>query len=318
MTVVLKLGGSVITEKDDRETLDGPALDAAADAVAAAHEGLALVHGAGSFGHHHADAHGATVTSGVTDAGAVLDIHGAMTTLNRFVLARLHARDVPALPVHPLSVGARDAAGDLSLPLDAATTMHAEGFVPVLHGDGVAPAGEGVTILPGDEVVVRLARALAAHRVGLCSPLPRSGLGQRVPSPHPRDGLVADPFRSGRAAAAADRCGFPPPVVPRLDRGFERLCAALFAVQQDADVPPEAAREPLHVLIPGGGDKEPPARAAGTGSLATGRGLHPVCRRPNRVASPPTTRSETASGCCVSRPTAGRPRSHRTSRGTPC
>jgi isopentenyl phosphate kinase len=172
MTVVLKLGGSVITEKDDRETLDGPALDAAADAVAAAHEGLALVHGAGSFGHHHADAHGATVTSGVTDAGAVLDIHGAMTTLNRFVLARLHERDVPALPVHPLSVGARDAAGDLSLPLDAATTMHAEGFVPVLHGDGVAHAGEGVTILSGDEVVVRLARALDADRVGLCSTVP--------------------------------------------------------------------------------------------------------------------------------------------------
>ncbi|MFB6302871.1 MAG: isopentenyl phosphate kinase [Haloferacaceae archaeon] len=172
--IVLKLGGSLITEKDSPETLDDRALGAAADAVArvAGTEDLVLVHGAGSFGHHHADAHGATVTTGVRDAGAVMDIHGAMTTLNRFVLSRLHERDVDALPVHPLSAGARDAAGALTLPLDQVRTMLAEGFLPVLHGDGVAHAGEGVTILSGDEVVVRLARDLDADRVGTCSTVP--------------------------------------------------------------------------------------------------------------------------------------------------
>ncbi|WP_423750573.1 isopentenyl phosphate kinase [Salinirarus marinus] len=170
MTVVLKLGGSVITEKGRRETLDGEALDAAADAVASARvDRLVLVHGAGSFGHHYADEHGTTVTDGTRDAAAAMDIHGAMTTLNRFVLSRLHDRDVPALPVHPLSAAARDADGDLILPLDQVRTMLDEGFVPVLHGDVVAHAGEGVTILSGDEVVTRLATGLDADRVGLCS-----------------------------------------------------------------------------------------------------------------------------------------------------
>ncbi|MFB6281911.1 MAG: isopentenyl phosphate kinase [Haloferacaceae archaeon] len=175
MTVVLKLGGSLITEKSRPETVDDRALGTAADAVArAVRDGreLVLVHGAGSFGHHHADAHGATVSTGVRDAGAVMDIHGAMTTLNRAVLSRLQDRGVDALPVHPLSVGARDAAGDLRLPLAAVRAMLGEGFLPVLHGDGVAHAGEGVTILSGDEVVVRLARGLDADRVGTCSTVP--------------------------------------------------------------------------------------------------------------------------------------------------
>ncbi len=176
-TIVLKLGGSVITEKDRPETLDGVQLDAVADAVAGAIttgrvDRLALVHGGGSFGHHQAEQHGVTTTAGSRDAGAVVDIHGAMTTLNRFVLTRLHSREVPALPVHPLSAGSRTADGELSLPTTQVGTMLDEGFVPVLHGDGVVHAGEGVTVLSGDEIVTRLARDLDAGRVGLCSAVP--------------------------------------------------------------------------------------------------------------------------------------------------
>jgi len=172
--IVLKLGGSVITEKDSPETLDGAALDAAADAVAGADAAgdLVVVHGGGSFGHHRAERHGAGTDDGVADAGAVVDVHGAMTTLNRFVLDRLHRRDVPALPVHPLSAGARDAGGDLSLPPGTVETMLGEGFVPVLHGDLLAHAGEGATVVSGDELAVRVAEAVDADRIGLCSTVP--------------------------------------------------------------------------------------------------------------------------------------------------
>ena len=169
MTTVLKLGGSVITEKDRAETLDGAALDAAADAVAAASSDLALVHGAGSFGHHYAEKHGVSVRDGTTDAGAALEIHGSMTTLNRFVLSRLHDRGVDALPVHPLSAGARDADADLDLSLSSARTMLGEGVVPVSHGDVIAHEDHGATIISGDEVVVDWATGLDADRIGLCS-----------------------------------------------------------------------------------------------------------------------------------------------------
>jgi isopentenyl phosphate kinase len=169
MTTVLKLGGSLITEKDRAETVDGAAMDRAADAVADASDDLVVVHGGGSFGHHHAEDHGVSTTEGTHDVAAVSGIHSAMQALNGLVLRRLHDRDVPAVPVHPLSAASRDADGDLTLPATQVSTMLGEGFVPVLHGDVVAHAGEGVTVLSGDEIVADLARSLDADRVGLCS-----------------------------------------------------------------------------------------------------------------------------------------------------
>lgn len=187
MVTVLKLGGSLITDKTRRETLDGPALGQAADEIAAASPGgtpegqskatgtveeLVLVHGGGSFGHPHAEDHGVDTTTGTGDAGAVLEIHSAMKTLNQFVLSRLHQRDIPALPVHPLSAASRDDTGRLSQPREQVATMLAEGFTPVLHGDVVAHEGKGATVLSGDTLVTELAEGLAADRVGLCSTVP--------------------------------------------------------------------------------------------------------------------------------------------------
>jgi len=199
--VVVKLGGSVITRKDSPETVDGPALSAAAESLGAARaagavDRLVVVHGGGSFGHHHADAHGVTTESGTHDAAAAGEIHAAMKRLNAAVLDELQAAGVPALPVHPLSAAARDADGGLRLPLASAETLLGEGFVPVLHGDGVAHAGEGVTVLSGDEVVVRLGEGLAADRVGVCS---------TVAGVLDGDGAVID--RIGSYDAVADALG---------------------------------------------------------------------------------------------------------------
>jgi isopentenyl phosphate kinase len=172
MTVVVKLGGSVVTEKDEPETLDETAIERAAQAVAAADAEVVVVHGGGSFGHHYATRHGVSRAEGTTDATAVREIHGAMQRLNDAMVDALADAGVPAVPVHPLSAGARDGDGELTLPTDQVETMLDEGFVPVLHGDVIAHAGAGATIVSGDELVVALATGLDADRVGLCSAVP--------------------------------------------------------------------------------------------------------------------------------------------------
>ena len=192
--VVLKLGGSVITDKDATEAVDTDRLAALAATVAAYDGPLVLVHGAGSFGHYHADAHGVSRTAGSRDAGAVRDITGSMRTLNDAVVDALADAGAPAVPVHPFSLASRKTNGELSLPEASVAAMLAEGFLPVLHGDVVTHAGKGVTILSGDEIVVRLAEALDADRVGLCS---------AVPGVLDEDGTVVDRVGSFDEVAAA-------------------------------------------------------------------------------------------------------------------
>lgn len=172
MTTVLKLGGSVITRKGERETLAEDALDRAAAAVASAPGDLVVVHGGGSFGHPHADEYDLSPTAGTDDAAAALDVHNAMCLLNDAVLARLQDRGAAALPVHPLSAGVRRSGDSVSLATDPMETMLERGFLPVAHGDVIVDETRGVSIVSGDELVVEIARSLDADRVGLCSAVP--------------------------------------------------------------------------------------------------------------------------------------------------
>ncbi len=175
MVTVLKLGGSVITAKDEPETADTDAIDRAAGAIDSALESgeqLVLVHGGGSFGHHHAAEHGVSTESGTDNSRGLLAIHRAMGELNDIVLDSLQDHSIDALPVRPLSVAHRSEQADLSFPAGQIRSMLGEGFTPVVNGDVIVHEGKGATVLSGDTIVVELANALDADRVGLCSTVP--------------------------------------------------------------------------------------------------------------------------------------------------
>ncbi|MFB6093431.1 MAG: isopentenyl phosphate kinase [Halanaeroarchaeum sp.] len=173
MTTVLKLGGSVLTDKDRREIVDATGLSRAVRAIAAADvEDLVIVHGGGSYGHPNAADRNVSAETGTRDAADVRAIHRAMGTLLHQLTDELGAAGVPAVPVRPLSGSYRTRQGDVAMDPGPVATMLGEGFVPVLHGDVVASVGEGATIASGDELVVSLAAGLGADRVGLCSSVP--------------------------------------------------------------------------------------------------------------------------------------------------
>ena len=172
MTAVLKLGGSLVTEKAAEEVVDHASLERAAAAIAGAPEDVVVVHGGGSFGHPAAEAHGVSPTSGTSDASAVRGIHAAMKRLNDHVLGALAAAGVRAVPVHPLSMAVREADGSVAVAARPVAALLGAGFVPVLHGDVVATAGDGATVASGDELAVAVGRAVGADRIGLCTGVP--------------------------------------------------------------------------------------------------------------------------------------------------
>ena len=203
MTTVLKLGGSVITRKEERETVDKARLDGAAAAIGGALaegavERLVVVHGGGSFGHPAAAERGVSATGGTRDAAALAEIHRAMGRLNERVVAALGACGVSALPVRPLSLVRRTDTG-LDCPGEPVRAMLDEGFVPVLHGDVVVHEGAGGTVLSGDELVVALADVLDAERVGVCSTVPGVLDGGEVIPEITGYNAVADVLEGSRA-----------------------------------------------------------------------------------------------------------------------
>jgi len=193
---VLKLGGSVLTHKSEPETVDEASLEQVCDTIAAFLDreaaSLVIVHGGGSFGHHHAAACGLSTVAGTHDATAVTTVHRAMCALNDRVIDALQERGVSAVPVRPLSVAHRSERG-LQFPAGALEAMLEEGFVPVTHGDVVVHERTGATVLSGDDIVVSLARSLKAERIGLCS---------TVPGVIDDDGEVVDAIDSYEAVAA--------------------------------------------------------------------------------------------------------------------
>ncbi|ERH10852.1 MAG: isopentenyl phosphate kinase [halophilic archaeon J07HX64] len=184
MTTVLKLGGSVLTDKHSPETVDEEALATAAEVIGKSLDASpddpratvdehppVVIHGGGSFGHPAAAEHGVSASEGTRDSAALVDIHRAMGRLLDRVVTALHRAGVPALPVRPLSFVRRTETG-LACPTRSVEAMLAEGFVPVLHGDVVVHEGAGGTVASGDDLVVALAAALGAGRVGVCSTVP--------------------------------------------------------------------------------------------------------------------------------------------------
>ncbi len=176
--VLLKLGGSFITDKTRPFTARTERLRALAQAVAAARQvapdlRLVLGHGSGSFGHQVAQQYG--TRQGVRDAAAwqgFVAVARAASQLHRLVLDALHEAGVPALSFPPsaavMARAGRIVTWDLA-PLQAALTA---GLVPVVYGDVAFDAVRGGTIVSTEEVFAYLVPRLRPRRVLLVGEAP--------------------------------------------------------------------------------------------------------------------------------------------------
>jgi isopentenyl phosphate kinase len=164
---VLKLGGSVITDKEKPLTPDLKAIERLADEISRAKVSpLILVHGGGSFGHPVAERY--DIAEGYVDPSQILGFsqtHLAMTLLNSWVMEALISHNIPAVEVHPSSCAVTKAGRIATMELEPLKKMLKLGFVPVLYGDAVLDSEKGFAILSGDQLVSSLAIKLGACRI---------------------------------------------------------------------------------------------------------------------------------------------------------
>jgi isopentenyl phosphate kinase len=180
--VLLKLGGSVITDKGSPGVADHAAMESIAREIAR-HPlvPVLVVHGAGSFGHPEAQRYGLARGADRSNREGISLTHEAVGTLNQMMVRALREAGLEAVGIHPLA-GSYARAGRLeSMEVRPLQNLMELGIVPVLHGDVVMDAVQGACIVSGDQIVRYLGTRL---------PFTRAGLVTDVPGVLSRDGSV--------------------------------------------------------------------------------------------------------------------------------
>lgn len=161
---ILKVGGSVLTDKTRLESARTEEIDRIAAEIAGCGEGLILVHGAGSFGHFHAEIFH---LSERFDAEGVLETHRSVVRLNDLVVEGLRRVGSAPVPIHPLSSALLKDGRIVAMEVGPILEMVRRGLVPVLHGDVAMDLVRGAAIVSGDQLVSHLARAFLPEIVAL-------------------------------------------------------------------------------------------------------------------------------------------------------
>jgi isopentenyl phosphate kinase len=164
---ILKIGGSVITDKNGELTARTEVINRLIEEVAKANvKNLIIVHGGGSFGHPTAQKYG--IKDGLKEPSQKVgfaETHHVMTVLNGLVMDALVWHNVPAVSVTPSSCMITEN-GRIKFFEDTILKMMMKmSFTPVLYGDATLDEKMGFTILSGDQIVSHLARKFNACKI---------------------------------------------------------------------------------------------------------------------------------------------------------
>jgi isopentenyl phosphate kinase len=168
---VLKIGGSVITDKDEELKARTDTIDRlAAEMEKANTHNLIIVHGGGSFGHSKAQQY--RIKDGLKDDSQKIgfaETHHIMTVLNGLLMDALIWHAIPALSVAPSSVAVTRHGRIESFDHAPIRKLLDMDFLPVLYGDAVLDSELGFTILSGDQLAASLAIHFGAERIIMCT-----------------------------------------------------------------------------------------------------------------------------------------------------
>lgn len=199
--VLLKLGGSLITDKARPETpRPGTIRRLAAEVVEALREPgaprLVLGHGSGSFGHEAAARHGVHERVGVSQ------VQERAAALHRRVLDALLAEGAAPFSIAPSS--ALVASGGTPAHMEAEPLLLAleAGLLPVVYGDVVMDRERGAAIASTEAVFLALAGELERRQVPVARVLWAGATdGVLTPAGERLDEVRADDAASALAAA---------------------------------------------------------------------------------------------------------------------
>lgn len=158
---LVKLGGSVLTDKTRVTTLRPTHLRRLASELASSKRELIAVHGAGSFGHIKARKH--RLHEGYIDddqLDGVSEVQADVRKLNLAVVDALRKAGLRPVSLPPSAIARLDDGALKHIDLDVFRRYTDLGFTPVTFGDIVLDSRRWFSICSGDLLMLALAQAL--------------------------------------------------------------------------------------------------------------------------------------------------------------
>jgi isopentenyl phosphate kinase len=165
--IVLKIGGSVITDKNGELAARMQEMHRLVEEIQRANvRNLIIVHGGGSFGHPVAQQY--AIKEGFREENQKIgfaETHHVMTVLNGLFMDALIWRNVPAVSITPSSCIITKKGRIQCFEEDPLKMLSKMGFLPVMYGDAIFDTELGFTILSGDQLVSYIATRFNAERI---------------------------------------------------------------------------------------------------------------------------------------------------------
>lgn len=163
---VVKLGGSVITDKSKKYFFKKEVMDKLSVEIKKANKDIILVHGAGSFGHILAKEY--MLNQGYRNDEQLQGFsltHAMVQKLNSLVLSSLHDKGIVAVSIPPHVILKLEDHKPSKMNYDVFRDYLDKGFTPVTFGDVALDKKLGFSICSGDLLLQLLAKHFNPEKV---------------------------------------------------------------------------------------------------------------------------------------------------------
>jgi isopentenyl phosphate kinase len=161
--ILVKLGGSIITDKQKPLTPNLSALDKIATQLKKIREPIIVIHGGGSFGHYWSVRYDMHTKPEKYSKKGVAVVKNSMVELNKIILNSFLKHDLNPYCLPPTDFMFRDKP-DLK-KVKEISEIAKDGFVPVSYGDVLWYGKNKFYILSGDRIIGILAKILKPRLV---------------------------------------------------------------------------------------------------------------------------------------------------------
>ncbi|TFG11938.1 MAG: isopentenyl phosphate kinase family protein [Promethearchaeota archaeon] len=165
---ILKLGGSLLTDKQKPESIRYEILTRITQEIINTKEKLILIHGGGSFGHPLAKKY--KIFDGldrkVVDQTLGLSrTHYAMNKFNSLIIKSFLDNNFPVLPIQTSSSFIQDSRQTFSQAINIIEATLDLDIMPILYGDILLSMDGSFSIISGDQIIFLLCRDLKNYKV---------------------------------------------------------------------------------------------------------------------------------------------------------